>query len=466
MKMTLHKLGTIEDSTGLELGDLTIICGKNNLGKTYATYALYGALKYLRSAFSVVSVEPKYIEELLDKGATVIPLIHAFELLPKTVRAATESYSKSLADVFASKSDHFADSRFLLDIPMPKRTLYGNVDRYKVYGRKARWHFAFDAGKMEVSVQTASEGLEEEPRIRQITRSVVEDAIRDYLLRPIIPDVYISSTERTGVVMFHRELDFTRNRLLEALGGKARNVAPDLLFSEFHGDYPVPVRDNVDFIRNLPSIEKNESPLSQKHPEIIQALSEIIGGAYKASKDGFITYIPAKGRRGVKLGLAESSSSIRALLDVTFYLKNSAEPGDLFMIDEPELNLHPSNQRKLARLLARLVNCGVKVFMTTHSDYIVKEINTLLLLNQKGERFTKIAEEEKYVPEELLDASKVRVYIAEECLMKKEGNSRKTLCHSFSPAPISQSMGIEVKSFDETIDEMNRIQDRILWEAH
>lgn len=465
MIMTLQKIGTIEKAK-LELGDLTIICGNNNYGKTYATYALYGALKYLRSAFSVVSADSKYIEELLDKGTTVISLIHAFESLPKTVRAATESYSKSLADVFASKSDHFADSRFFLDIPIPERTMYANADRYWSYGRKARWHFSFDASKMEVVVQTVSEWQEGEPRIHQITRSVIEDAIRDYLLRPIIPDVYISSTERTGVVMFHRELDFTRNRLLEALGGKARNLAPDLLYSEFHGDYPVPVRENVDFIRNLPNIEKTESRLSQAHPEIIQALSEIIGGSYKASKDGFITYIPAKCGRGIKLGLAESSSSIRALLDVTFYLKNAAEPGDLFMIDEPELNLHPSNQRKLARLLARLVNCGVKVFMTTHSDYIVKEINTLLLLKQQGENFKKIAEEEKYAQEELLDASKVRVYIAEERLMKKEGNSRKTLCHSFSPAPLSQSIGIEVRSFDETIDEMNRIQDRILWEAH
>ena len=103
--------------------------------------------------------------------------------------------------------------------------------------------------------------------------------------------------------------------------------------------------------------------------------------------------------------------------------------------------------------------------MTTHSDYIVKEINTLLLLKQEGEHFRKIAEDAKYAQEELLDASKVRVYIAEERLMEKEDNSHKTLCHSFSPAPISQNMGIEVKSFDETIDEMNRIQDSILWET-
>jgi predicted ATPase len=44
------------------------------------------------------------------------------------------------------------------------------------------------------------------------------------------------------------------------------------------------------------------------------------------------------------------------------------------MVDEPELNLHPENQRRVARLFARLINLGIKVFITTHSDYIVKEL--------------------------------------------------------------------------------------------
>ncbi len=464
MIMTLHKIGTIEKAK-LELGDLTIICGKNNHGKTYATYALYGALKFLRSAFSIISVDNKHIEELIDKGNTVISLNQAYEAIPKIVKSYSEAYSKELAVVFASKTDHFAESQFSLEVSMPSKTLYKDSKRSLSYGRKATWTFTFSSEKMDVLVQTATEWQGNEPHSRQITRSVVENAIREYLLRPIIPDVYISSTERTGVVMFHRELDFTRNRLVDALGDKARNLSPELLFSEFHGDYPVPVRENVDFIRNLQSLDNKESVLVQQHPDITHVLSEIAGGTYKAAKGGLITFIPSKGGRNVRLGLAESSSSVRALLDITFYLKNAAEPGDLFMIDEPELNLHPENQRKMARLIARLVNYGVKVFVTTHSDYIVKEINTLLLLKQQGEYFKKIAEEEKYAQEELLDASKVRVYIAEECLMKKEGNSRKTLCHSFSPAPLSQSMGIEIESFDKTIDEMNRIQDRIFWEG-
>ena len=78
--------------------------------------------------------------------------------------------------------------------------------------------------------------------------------------------------------------------------------------------------------------------------------------------------------------MGESSSAVRSLLDIGFYLEHIAKKGDLLIIDEPELNLHPENQRCIARLLAKLVNYGIKVFITTHSDYIVKELNTLIML--------------------------------------------------------------------------------------
>jgi hypothetical protein len=37
-----------------------------------------------------------------------------------------------------------------------------------------------------------------------------------------------------------------------------------------------------------------------------------------------------------------------------------------------------NNQLKMARLKVRLVNNGINVFITTHSDYIIKEFNNLL----------------------------------------------------------------------------------------
>ena len=42
------KLGPIREAE-LELGDLTIIAGRNNTGKTYLAYALYGLLKLWRA---------------------------------------------------------------------------------------------------------------------------------------------------------------------------------------------------------------------------------------------------------------------------------------------------------------------------------------------------------------------------------------------------------------------------------
>ena len=50
MKFGIKNLGPINEAE-IELGDLTIICGKNNCGKTYLTYSLYSFLAKVRKAF-------------------------------------------------------------------------------------------------------------------------------------------------------------------------------------------------------------------------------------------------------------------------------------------------------------------------------------------------------------------------------------------------------------------------------
>ena len=42
MTITVQNLGVLKYAT-FELGNLTVICGNNNTGKTYATYALFGS---------------------------------------------------------------------------------------------------------------------------------------------------------------------------------------------------------------------------------------------------------------------------------------------------------------------------------------------------------------------------------------------------------------------------------------
>ena len=63
---------------------------------------------------------------------------------------------------------------------------------------------------------------------------------------------------------------------------------------------------------------------------------------------------------------------------------------NFLIIDEPESHLDTANQIQLARLVARLVNSGVKVLITTHSDYIVREINNLIMLSSPLEDGDKV----------------------------------------------------------------------------
>jgi hypothetical protein len=47
--------------------------------------------------------------------------------------------------------------------------------------------------------------------------------------------------------------------------------------------------------------------------------------------------------------------------------------------------------------------------------------------------------------------------------IKLEGKKRKTKCQTLIPADINPEMGIEARSFDKTIETMNRIQEAIVW---
>ena len=45
------------------------------------------------------------------------------------------------------------------------------------------------------------------------------------------------------------------------------------------------------------------------------------------------------------------------------------------MIRQPAAHLHPSAQ---SQCLVELINCGVKVFVTTHSDWILRAVHNLV----------------------------------------------------------------------------------------
>ncbi|MCB9552247.1 MAG: ATP-binding protein [Myxococcales bacterium] len=76
--------------------------------------------------------------------------------------------------------------------------------------------------------------------------------------------------------------------------------------------------------------------------------------------------------------IQSTHSLLRSLGGLDLYLRHVAKPGDVILIDEPEMNAHPATQLAIAEFLAMMVNAGVRVIATTHSPYIVDHLHNLI----------------------------------------------------------------------------------------
>lgn len=469
MTIEVSNLGKIRYAE-FDMKRLTVVCGKNNTGKTYVTHALYGLFDYLRNEY-VYPVEKSKVSELIEKGSVRFVLDDSPASMDAVLNKACAGYAQVLYKVLAGSEKHFKQS--LVRIRADKVKSRNHIFSYRGIrpvggGRAVEAYYEAKGHALTFNLLSENGSGENGVSATDVNYEAVKrfmcETLRRIRFGGMLPRAHISSVERTGAAIFQKELDFTASGMLELLRNtKDCGRDPAVFMRSYSGRYPLAVRRNVDFIRDLPTISNRESWLLKRHPDLLEDFADIIGGSYRASRDGIVYFVPSGKGQTSKLALVESSSSVRSLLDVGFYLRHLAAPGDLFMIDEPELNLHPENQRRLARLFARLVNHGIRVFMTTHSDYIVKEFNTLMMLNRPDERLKALARREGYKSDELLTATDVGVHVAQEGIVLKPGSKRRAKAMTLVPASISQEEGAVVPSFDGTIDEMNRIQDAIVW---
>ncbi|MCL1877518.1 MAG: ATP-binding protein, partial [Defluviitaleaceae bacterium] len=382
MKITMENIGLTRYAE-LEMNDLTIICGQNNSGKTHIAYAIYGFFHFWNTSFQI-PIDKEIIKKLKDTGYYKIQLSEFREKAPQIIERACFEYRDELHSVFSTHESKFENSVLRLSVSPEeieitnKREITG---RAQAASGKTGLKFVKKVGENELTFTLFAEDDDTVDVPDFIIMNVISNALKSCVFTSVCPNVFIASTERTGSAIFYKELDFARNRILDTIAKKDDDIDFMQLLITSKDDYARPVNHNVDFVRNLESISKQTGEICRKHSEILAAFEDMLGGNYQVTDKGGLFFVP-KGnpRKKIQLSVNESSSSVRSLLHFGFYLKHLANVGDLLIIDEPELNLHPDNQRKMARLLANLVNCGMKIFITTHSDYILRELNNLILL--------------------------------------------------------------------------------------
>ena len=111
--------------------------------------------------------------------------------------------------------------------------------------------------------------------------------------------------------------------------------------------------------------------------------SNLLGGTVRveSSEAGYPTFAYRPKGWQDDLPLMRASSMVSELAPVVLYLQHIIRPGDVLIIEEPESHLHPAIQAAFARELARLVHAGVRIVMTTHSEWFLEQIGNLVRLS-------------------------------------------------------------------------------------
>ena len=463
MKLIFQDLGIIRYAE-MQSNNLIIICGSNNSGKTYVTYAYYGFMDFWRHIYEI-PIDGDVIQKLKKTGVHTIDLCEYSDITnaQKIINDACIEYTKRLPVVFAATQNKFNNARFEIQIDDGEVKLSKDVHSGRVGPSNTKidvLQFLKAENESEITFTLLTENFPDDIPNFVITQ-FISNAIKNIVFGSIFPHVFIASAERTGAAIFRDELNFARNKLLDVLSDKNKDITPFDLIERTISDYALPVDDNVDFIRSLEAVSRTDSFLTTQHKDVLTRFVDILGGNYQIEKSGDLRFVTSK--KSIKLSMDESSSSVRSLLLLGFYLKHVAQRNDLLIIDEPELNLHPENQRKMARLLASLVNCGLSILITTHSDYILREFSNLIMLNGNSPHLMQIIKEEGYDNEELLSASKINAYIAKEDNQCLPGKKRSSDIQTLVKVDIDTEKGICTSSFDTTIDAMNRIMDAIIF---
>lgn len=260
---------------------------------------------------------------------------------------------------------------------------------------------------------------------------------------------FLMPAERTGLHLFYRELSTRRTALLHH-ASKPNIDLGELLRDVMYSRYARPIANYIDWLNNLSESQRSGQDLFHDCGEYLK--KQLVQGAYAVDPEtSDITFEPESIEDGDQetrsMGLHMTSGTVKSLFGLWFYLEHQAKAGDLLMIDEPELNLHPRNQRIIARLLAKLVNSGLNVVVSTHSDYIVREFNSLIMLNH--DHAQSLRKKHNYGDDEVLDPAKVGAYLFDK--------------QTIAPFKISPNDGIYATTFDEVIRDLNQVNDDIYY---
>ena len=217
-------------------------------------------------------------------------------------------------------------------------------------------------------------GSKEEDTIEAIFMLLdIVQAVVPNIIGPLSRAAYYLPADRAGIMHAHQVA-------VRGLIASASRVG-------LRRETPMPVLSGVlgDFLEQLVALASSSRLKPERDNVRAQDLERaLLGGTVHVDRSEIdypsFVYRPTNWRRD--LPLMNASSMVSELAPVVLYLRHVVQPGDVLIIEEPESHLHPAMQVAFVRQLAAVVRSGVRVMLTTHSEWVLEELANFILLSE------------------------------------------------------------------------------------
>lgn len=434
-KWVLHvrDFGKIEKAD-VEVTPMTIFLGDNNSGKSYLMTLIYGLINvnfyFQKYKFAEGGQEYKECAAIVQKMVDNLNSTHKLQAQEiKKFENLCNIILRENIDIFLKRlfNKEMEIGSLWLEFPVENdytfEVLYDTDLQIYCRTDKKRQMAGYSWGQDLSDVKGST---------KFFTSYILESLIKkDYVNFGSNQTIYFP-TARTGYLLTYKTL--AENAVME-------KFSTDVKSENFL------TKPNVDFLAALSRISvQNENLYYNSVIDFIE--KNVIEGQLKVSdvpaKD--IMYVP-KGQEKM-LPMYVTSGVVTEITPLLLFLQYANI--NTILIEEPEISLHPQLQIEIARALIRLVNLGMPVFVTTHSDIIIQHINNMIKLSESAEK-KKLLEKLEYEQADMLDREKVSVYQFEV------GKNNKTKVERLACG----AYGFEVMTFYNTLKKLNEQIDLI-----
>ena len=440
----VKQFGKIEEAT-VEVTPMTLFIGDNNSGKSYMMTLIYGLLNvrfyFDKYVFDKDSQNYQQCCKILERMISE-EIGHTYILCGKEMRL----FQALINEILAANKEKFLKKLFNKDMDIGEIAVSFPDDL------KMRFMVSNEYDIEEKIPQgnlTITEILDDDRKL--LGYIIAEDKLKigdigypfflSYIMESMLQGeldkgfydkrIYLP-TARTGFLLTYKTL--IGNALQEKF--TMAETTKNLL-----------TKPNSDFLQELSGINATEE--KKRFQSVVEFIEEHVITGHVSVLDSpaqDLVYTPEGTDK--KLPLYITSGVVTEMTPLLLFLKYT-DLGALLM-EEPEICLHPHLQWQVTRVLIRLANMGVPVFVTTHSDIILQHINNMIKANEmpKQEAFLK---ESDYEKEDLLSRDQINVYQFDVQENQKTKIS-KLPCGDF---------GFEAMTFYDTLQKLNQEIGRI-----